>query len=251
MIIMKNALVVLLSIISVFIFSSCRHEPLCVMTYNIHHGAPLAGERDAARNAEIINRYSPDIVALQELDSMTTRCPDNFLADIGALTDMHPYFCSAMDFAGGGYGIGMLCREVPITVSRHALPGSEEPRALLVVEFDKYIAACTHLSLTAEDRLASISIISDILAQTSKPFMLLGDFNDEPETEFIKLLCEHFEILNEVGDYTFPADVPDRTIDYILLDKRHAAKAEVMHSEVADEPEVSDHRPVIVKLRLD
>lgn len=248
---MKNALFVLLSIISVFICSSCRQEPLCVMTYNIHHGAPLAGERDAARNAEIINRYSPDIVAVQELDSMTTRCPDNFLADIGALTGMHPYFCSAMDFAGGGYGIGILSREEPLKVSRHALPGREEPRALLVAEFDKYIAACTHLSLTAEDRIASLAIINDVLEQTTKPFILLGDFNDEPETEFIKLLSEHFEILNDVSDYTFPADVPDCTIDYIVLDKRHAATAVVTLSEVADEPEVSDHRPVIVKFCLD
>lgn len=247
---MKKFAIIILSVASLFNANSYGNEPICVMSYNIHHGAPLSGERDAARNAAIVNRFMPDIVAVQEVDSMTTRCPDNFLADMAYQTGMIPIFCSSMDYTGGRYGNGMLCREQPLNVSRHPLPGREEPRSLLVAEFDNYIAACTHLSLDVDDRTASIEIIGDISAQSPKPFFIIGDFNDTPDSDFYKQLSTKFTAVNDTAAFTFPADVPNRTIDYIMLDNKHAASATISHQEVLDEPEVSDHRPVVVTLTI-
>ncbi len=247
---MKKIAIIILSIASLFNTNSYGNEPICVMSYNIHHGAPLKGERDAARNAAIINRFMPDIVAVQEVDSMTTRCPDNFLADMAYQTGMIPVFCSSMDYASGRYGNGMLCREQPLNVSRYPLPGREEPRSILVAEFDNYIAACTHLSLNIDDRTASIEIIGDISEQSPKPFFIIGDFNDTPDSDFYKLMSERFTAVNDTASYTFPADIPDRTIDYIMLDNAHFASATISHREVIEEPEVSDHRPLVVTLTI-
>ena len=50
------------------------------------------------------------------------------------------------------------------------LPGREEARALIMAEFDNYIYCCTHLSLTEEDRMASLELIKDFAAAHKKTF---------------------------------------------------------------------------------
>lgn len=247
---MKKTAILLISILSLIGLSASAQNTVSLMTHNIRHGEPLKGLRDAKRNAAIINRYKPDIAAFQEVDSMTERCHDYILDDIAKLTDMTPVFVASMDFAGGKYGNGILCRESPLKVTRQALPGSEEPRSILIIEFEKYVAACTHLSLNADDRIASAKLINEISAQTSKPFFIMGDFNDQPQSEFHKLISKKFTTLNAIDAFTFPADEPDCTIDYIMLDNKHAASATVSLREVIEEPEVSDHRPVIVKISV-
>lgn len=54
-----------------------------------------------------------------------------------------------------------------------------------MAEFDNYIYCCTHLSLTEEDRMASLKLIKDFAAAHKKPFFLAGDLNAEPESAFI------------------------------------------------------------------
>ena len=44
-----------------------------VMTYNIHHGEGTDSVIDMERIAQVINKWSPDLVALQEVDNGTTR----------------------------------------------------------------------------------------------------------------------------------------------------------------------------------
>ncbi|MBQ5817861.1 MAG: metallophosphoesterase, partial [Bacteroidaceae bacterium] len=47
---------------------SCGGDTMRVMSYNVHHCRGVDGKIDYARIAEVINRVSPDFVALQELD---------------------------------------------------------------------------------------------------------------------------------------------------------------------------------------
>ena len=48
-------------------------------------------------------------------------------------------FAPAIDFDGGKYGIGLLAKKTPIRVERMALPGREEARAMILVEFDTLV----------------------------------------------------------------------------------------------------------------
>lgn len=59
---------------------------------------------------------------------------------------------------------------------------------------------------------------------------------------------KRFVILNDKTALTAPADKPDCMIDYIAVDKAHAAQFKVLKRETMDEPEASDHRPIYVKL---
>ena len=54
-----------------------RQTTLKFMSYNIRNGRGIDNVQDLGRVAEIINRTAPDLVALQELDSVTGRMADH------------------------------------------------------------------------------------------------------------------------------------------------------------------------------
>ncbi len=221
-----------------------------IMSYNVRSAKGMDNVRDCGRVAKVILEQQPDLVAVQELDSMTNRCGKKYiLGEIAQLTGMYPEYFPAINFDGGKYGIGILSKEKPLAVQGYPLPGSEEKRALLVAEFQDYMFACTHLSLTEEDRLESLEIIGKIAAASQKPFYFAGDLNDTPGSPFLERLQKNFRILNDVKAQTFPAPLPDRTLDYIAVWKGTAPKLDVVSKEVVDEPMASDHRPVCVVLR--
>lgn len=221
-----------------------------IMTYNVRNSKGMDNVMDCRRVAAVIRSQGPDVVAVQELDSMTNRSGGKYvLGQIADYVGMHAAYFPAIEFDGGKYGIGILSKEKPLAVKGYPLPGKEEKRALLVAEFEDYVFACTHLSLTEADRLASLETVGKIAEGCSKPFYLAGDLNDVPGSHFLTALQENFRILNNPQAQTFPAPLPDRTLDYIAVWKATVPKLDVVSSEVVEEPLASDHRPVSVVLR--
>lgn len=221
-----------------------------IMSYNVRNAKGLDNVRDVDRTAAVINRINPDVVAVQELDSVTRRSDGTYvLGEIAARTGMYATYAPAIDYDGGKYGIGILSRKKPVAVYRRALPGREEARALVVAEFDNYKFCSTHLSLNEDDRLASIDVIKN-LAGGDKPLFIAGDMNDYPDSRFIRSLAGSFTILNDTTKRTFPADKPDITIDYIAAynqpDKMYVLKSR----KILDEPVASDHRPLVVDVTV-
>ncbi len=228
-----------------------RANTLRVMSYNIHHGAGMDGQTDIVRLAEVIRRHQPEVVAIQEIDSTNHRSNGRYnLGELAGEALYYPTFASAISFGGGQYGIGILSREKPLAVRRIPLPGSEEKRVLLVAEFARYVFACTHLSLTEADRMSSAALICAEAARYSKPFLLAGDWNDTPESPFVKNIGKNFLLLNNPKHLTYPADKPDRCIDYIALYKPTADELAVKSASVPGEATASDHRPVIATLQF-
>ena len=226
-------------------------EPLRLMTYNIKNGLGMDNVCSYQRIADAIKKAAPDVVALQEVDSVTNRSNHKYvLGEIAKLTDMSAYFAPAIDFDGGKYGIGLLAKRTPIRVERIALPGREEARAMILVEFDTYIYCCTHLSLTEEDRMASLPLLRKFAKGTNKPFFLAGDFNATPESDFIKTLKKDFIVLSDMSQHTFPSPAPDETIDYIVARNLDNYEVNVKKTCVLEEPVASDHRPILVEVTI-
>lgn len=219
-----------------------------IMSYNIRNGRGLDGKLDYGRIAEVINRNAPEVVALQEVDSVTRRSDKvDVLNELAVRTGLHATYAAAIDYDGGKYGIGMLSRRQPLQVKRIPLPGREEKRVLLVAEFRDYIFCCTHFSLTEEDQLASVDIVKQALSAYDKPVFIAGDFNAHPNSEVITRLNGYFQILNDTTQCTFPADSPNECIDYVMMLKnKHTGK--VLSRKVVAEPQASDHRPLFVTL---
>ena len=220
------------------------------MTYNIRNAKGMDGVCNFQRIANVISNEAPDVVAIQELDSMTTRSGQKFvLNEIAERTQMHASYAPAISFQGGKYGIGILSRKKPLGIHSYPLPGREEARMLMVAEFEDYFFACTHLSLTEEDRLASLDIIKKSVGKSDKPYFLAGDLNDKPDSKFIKALQQDFQILTNLKKPTFPATEPTETIDYIAAWKHRTNNFANLSAQVHEEPLASDHRPLTVQLR--
>ena len=242
---MRRSVIVALMLLMCTLTACHRHQnPLLVMTYNVRHCAGMDLVVDYERTAEVIQRKQPDVVALQELDSMTGRSGHCYqLGELARRTGYEPVFGPAIDYDGGQYGVGVLVKETPLSTKCIPLPG-EEPRVLLVVELKDYVMACTHLDLEEEARLASVPLIVEEARRWQKPFVLAGDWNDTPGSVLLQEMEKYFTILS-VSEPSYPADVPVDCLDYIALFKDR--EAEVMESVVIEEPEASDHRPVMVR----
>ena len=227
---------------------------LRMMTYNIQHGAGMDDVIDLDRQAAVIRDAMPDVVGLQEVDSCVKRSgykPQAAL--LGSKTGMYSTFGGAIPLTGGKYGVAILSKEKPLSHRNIPLPGNEK-RTLLVCEFQEYVFACTHLALEEENRLASLPIILEEVARWEKPFFICGDWNDIPTSTLItKMKREGFRMLSYVSNtstyYTYPAGTPKKLIDYI------ASYGKVYNSivsrKVLNEPEASDHRPVLVEVNFD
>ncbi len=243
---MRKFVVLIALLLGMALVSLGQNQQLQIMSYNVRHCEGMDMVVDYDRTASVIVQQHPDVVALQELDSMTGRSGrHDQLGELASRTGYHPVFGAAIEFNGGLYGVGILSREMPVSTKRIPLPG-EEPRVLLVAELEDYVIACTHLDLNEAQRLASVPLIVEEAQRWQKPFLLAGDWNDTPDSKLLKAMTQYFTVLS--GDEaTYPADEPTECIDYVAA---FNGCAEAIGSLVIDEPEASDHRPLVVWVRL-
>ncbi len=234
-------------------FTGCQQKaPHTFMSYNVHNCIGMDGVTDFVRVGEIVKGMNPEVVAIQEVDSVTGRNPVYVLEEIGKTAGMYASYGPAIRFNGGKYGIGILSKEKPLNFYTVALPGREEKRALLVAEFEKYVFCCVHLSLTEEDQYASISMIQKELAKFQKPVFIGGDFNAHPDSRTIQAMAEKAVALTDTTVFTYPSDKAGECIDY-LFQMNGKESAEVLKSgnvKTADVAVASDHFPIFATVKF-
>lgn len=218
---------------------------LRIASYNICNAKGQDGMTDYDRTAAAINRLDADVIAVQEVDSMTDS-GDDLLRELAERTLMHRVYAPSISYNSSKYGIGMLSKEKPISYHYLPLPGREEARTLLWVEFERYIYCCMHLSSTEEDQMRSLPIIREAVAKADKPIFIAGDMNATPQSAFIKALQRDFVLLTNPKIPTFPANKPEETIDYIAAYRPDTATFVCTSACVMDEPIASNHRPTVV-----
>ena len=103
-----------------------------ILAYNIHHGEGVDRVLDLERIAALIRRVDPDLVALQEVDSVTDRTGGvDQAAELGRLTGLEPVFGRFMGYQGGAYGMALLSRWPVVRSDNLRLPDGAEPRTAL------------------------------------------------------------------------------------------------------------------------
>lgn len=232
-------------------------EPIRVATWNIKHGRGLDGRVDLERTATVIEALDAHIVALQEVDEEVDRSgrvdQGTWLAE---RLGMHVAFGSFMDFQGGRYGMAILS-EFPIEHSEAwRLADGHEPRVALAVRVrpptgpDLTIVG-VHFDWVEDDafRYAQARETMGYLSDLETPWIVLGDFNDTPDSrtirEFRRLGRE--AVKPKDACRTFPADDPLIEIDFIVTGPADCWSID--RTEVIDESIASDHRPVVATLR--
>lgn len=217
------------------------------MSYNVRNGNGQDGVKSIERCAEVVRDIRPDIVAIQEVDSMTRRNKFYVLGKMAEHTGYHAYFGPTIPYRGGKYGIGVLSKRAALSVEFHPLPCSREPRGLLIVEFDKYYLLCTHLSLNEEDRVTSVGIIRDVVAKLNKPIFIAGDMNAQLTSKSMVAFKEFSEVLSDESKFTIPSDNPRSCIDYILGCN---GSFKVLKRCVVFDCIASDHLPIYVDVKI-
>ena len=257
---------VLILAASFFLNPDTVAQKIKVMSYNIYHGEVNGVPRKSnlQQVADLINRFQPDFVALQEVDSMTNRSAalnngirQDLVQELARMTGMHGYFGKAIDFSDGGYGEGILSR-YPVENRRFELPTPEggEKRALLLVTHrfpngQKIVFGGTHLCHEyAKNQQAQAEAICDFLKKEKVPVMVVGDFNiTDDSNPYATIAASFIDVAVQYGNpqNTIPSDNPTKRIDYIFVSK---ADQWVVKEVQVIESNASDHLPVLVTLEL-
>ncbi len=240
---------------------------LRVMSYNIK-----AGNRDLMRIAEVIRGVDPDLVGLQEVDVHFSRRSD-FVDQATALAEalgMHVRFAHIYDLPpltegapNRRYGGALLSRYPIVSFENRITPRlstvEEEPApkprpgildAVVRVGDTEIRVLNAHLDYRPDPsvRKMQVEAILGFLGTPDRPTLLIGDLNAKPDAEELQPL---FAVLHDAWagqsdpGHTFPSDAPVRRIDYVL----HSEHFRVESARVLP-TEASDHRPVVVELRL-
>lgn len=241
---MKRLLILLL-LLSIGITVSAKR--VRVMSYNVHNCVGDDGIKSYKRCAEVVLDAMPDVVAVQEVDSMTTRNNCYVLGEMAKHCGYHAYYHRTIPYKGGSYGIGVLSREEAVSVDFRPLPCRREPRGLLIVEMKHYYLLATHLSLVRTDRLASVEIIREVASKLDKPVFIAGDMNSNPTSAPMVAFKEFCSVLNDEDKFTISAKNPRSCIDYVLgtNGRFKPLKDYVYYKSLA-----SDHLPLYVDVKF-
>lgn len=231
---------------------------LRVVSYNIKHGLGNDGALDLARTAEVLNKLEPDVVGLQEVDEKATRSESvDQAAFLGKQLAMQHSFGSFMDFQGGRYGMAILSRYPILESEQIRLPEGNEPRVALVVtvrlpDGRRVTFVNVHFDWVRDDafRFQQATVLKKYLDSQTLPIILLGDFNDGPDSRTVRLLGKGALEADkpEEDRFTFSATQPRKEIDFLF--GLPAAAWKCQQVDVVDEPVASDHRPVFSVWRL-
>ncbi len=265
---MRPYIFVLICFAYVFLPAHGLHaQEVKVLTYNIYHGERPdgSGKSNLEEVAALIKAHDPDLVALQEVDSMTYRSAqfndgarEDLVQELARLTGMHGYFGKAMDYSSGGYGEGLLSRvggqpEVSILET----PAGGEPRALIAITHTfsngkKMVFAGTHLCHEFEEnKLAQAKQVARILGEKGLPAIVAGDFNFTPDSDAYEAIAQKMDdaaALFGNPQRTYSSTDPRIRLDYVFISR--SSKWKVKAVEVIPS-EASDHLPVLVTLQLE
>lgn len=238
--------------------TSSQSSEIQVATWNIRRGLGMDNRTDLTRTAQGLRLLAADVIGLQEVDLGAGRSGKvNQPEYLGQQLGYHPAFGSFMDFDGGRYGLGLMSRYPLVRVEELRLPTGNEPRVALVAELvlpdNRHVLVVNvHFDWVSDDtfRLAQAQQVTEFLKQQELPWILLGDFNDQPGSPTMNLFADFAVSADKIGPNrgTFPADKPKSEIDFIFAGPR--SRWSVSPAEVIADPLTSDHRPVRATLKL-
>jgi len=262
---MKKTAFIIFCLILPGIFA-CKEEQtadLKIMSYNIRHGMGMDMVLDLSRSAAIIESESPDICGLQEVDSCCSRSGSIDQTEyLAQKTSMKGTFGKFMNYQGGKYGMATLTSKSVISTKILQLPdGKHEPRTSIVHEIEvakgcTIVFANVHFDWIAgsegiENRLNQAKALVRYIDALDRATIIIGDFNCRPDSPTMQYFAEQGFVFIEKGDDNLSFHGNNMAeIDHVIYRNSDDVKFQNKSIRLLDEPVVSDHRPLVVELKV-
>lgn len=242
----KTLLILALLVMGV---TAAEAQRVRVMSYNVKNGMGVDGITSIERCSDVIRKVNPDVVAIQEVDSVNRRNNYYVLGRMAEQTGYHAYYGPTIKYRGGKYGIGVLSKKPALSTKFYPMPHRREDRGVLVVEFKRYYLVCTHLSgqYIRNGRCVQVDVIREAVSGLKKPVFIAGDMNARPGTPVMKAFKEFAVVLSDENKKTAPSNDPRGCIDYVLGTN---GSFKVLDEEVIYGCFASDHLPLYVDVKV-
>lgn len=231
-----------------------------VATYNILHCENFLTEIiDYNAFAKVIKELDADIIGLNEVHGEGSHIDYDEQAEIlGKKLDYNYYFGEATRLDGGNpFGNALLTRfpikevvTIPIPdPNPHKYDGYYETRCvikLVTATKPELTFLITHFGLNEDEQENAVKTILANLPEENA--ILMGDLNVMPDNKQLDPIRERMTDAVTASDdvsFTFPADKPNRKIDYIFVSKNIKPL-----SFKAENIVLSDHLPVTAVLEI-
>ena len=221
-------------------------RPMRIVSWNIRAARAAPLDEIAAE----LQAMQADIVALQEVDVRVrrTRFVDEPQA-LAAALGFHYAFTASIKWQGGDYGLAVLSRWPIADVRRHRLDNTGARELRIVMD----VTVCAngrplrllnhHADVRDEPRVAGLKELATLVGpQVGKGVVVLGDFNDSPETDGVRALL-NAGLIDLVARHETNAST--MRIDYVLADAPLASLTSTARVWRTDR---SDHNAVIVEI---
>jgi endonuclease/exonuclease/phosphatase family metal-dependent hydrolase len=227
-------------------------RPIRLLTWNIHGTFGRNPRFDLARAIKLIQGWSPDIIALQEVDSRRKLAGGGDAFDL--LQDAlgkHGVSARSISTADGHYGQILIscCPILTSTVQDISLP-EREPRRAIMAEIEvpggRLRVVATHLGLSIGERRGQARELLQLAGAADMPTVVMGDFNDWFWAGSVHAMLAR-ELPGRSRFRTFPSVCPLLRLDRVFC--RPAAALRACFSDKAARA-ISDHRPVIADIAL-
>jgi endonuclease/exonuclease/phosphatase family metal-dependent hydrolase len=221
-----------------------------VLTWNIHGAFGHNPRFDLMRVVELIDRWDPQVVALQEVDSRRDRNLDPFdflQRELGE----HGIGARSITTADGDYGQMLISRWPMSGTTIHDLSYPErEPRRAIATVLSTprgplHIVA-THLGLSVHERRSQTDKLVEIVGESTATTVVMGDFNDWLWAGSVRSALARANF-RPTSLRTFPSRYP-----LLRLDRIYCRPPDALRAAFTDQTarESSDHLPVVADISL-
>lgn len=237
---------------------------LRIMTYNVHRCVGTDRRCAPERIAAVIARYSPDIVALQELDHGRRRTSgQDQAATLAAQLDMQFHYHPLYRCTQGSSGNALLSR-YPFQVQQTGLLDHQHNRhrgaiwIVLDLPGTPVHVVATHLGLMPREQIRqALTLLGPAWLQRidpSAPLVICGDFNTGPGTVIYRHFAQRLRDVQAAPGGgrprgTWHSRLPLRRIDHIFV-SGHFQVVGTTVGRSRSERRASDHLPLTADLQL-
>ena len=242
--------------------STSDRNTITIMTYNVHR-------QSYKKNGQLIKSVYPDIVSVQEINSIfwipnfqnlykKAGLEGSFLATINYITIFQ-------------YGIGLLYNPNTVgkpIITKHKIPTPKDKydnnRGYIVAEFNEFYVIATHLSTNVDENEKMVMLIlqEDCIVNYKKPVYIAGDLNPRSKDNGYETInameASGFEVLNNMtknseNKYIDATTTYGGILDFILEYNQNPERAIIDRGVPANADRtftISDHLPYCVTVKL-